>query len=174
PVVAFTGAMDYWANVDAVSWFVSGVWPRLRAVHPHARFFIVGGKPAAAVQALARQPGVVVTGRVDDVRPYLKAADVAVAPMRVARGVQNKVLEAMAMGLPVVTTPAGLEGIDARAGEHLLVAADAGAFAQAVLDMLADAKRAAAIGQAARARAVARYGWTATLAPLARWLGESD
>src|SRR5215469_6834947 len=121
PALVFTGTMDYWPNVDAVLWFAEAIWPRLHGAAPAARFVIVGANPAPAVQQLARQPGIEVTGRVPDVRPYLAHAAVAVAPLRVAQGVQNKVLEAMSMAKPVVATPQALEGIDARPGRELLV-----------------------------------------------------
>src|SRR5690606_37263681 len=121
PVVVFTGAMDYWANVDAVQWFVADIWPRVRAGAPHARFFIVGSNPVPAVQALEIHGGVQVTGRVPDVRPYLAHADVAVAPLRIARGTQNKVLEALAMARPVVCTSAAAAGLDFPAGEGFRV-----------------------------------------------------
>ncbi len=170
PTVVFTGAMDYWANVDAVMWFADAVWPRIRRQYALARFYVVGGKPAAAVKALDGRDGVVVTGRVDDVRPFIDAAQVAVAPMRIARGIQNKVLEAMAMTKPVVTTPQGLEGLEAVPGEHLQLAMDADAFAKAVCGLLAQPMQAQAIGQAARAQVLARYGWSATLAPLSSML----
>ncbi|GAB4139641.1 MAG: TIGR03087 family PEP-CTERM/XrtA system glycosyltransferase [Sphingomonadales bacterium] len=170
PTVVFTGAMDYWANVDAVIWFAEAVWPRVREHHAQARFYIVGGKPTAAVKALDGRAGVVVTGRVDDVRPFIAAAGVAVAPMRIARGVQNKVLEAMAMAKPVVTTPQGLEGLAAIPDRHLKLAANAEVFAQAVCGLLAQPSQAQALGLAARAQILARYGWSATLAPLSSML----
>lgn len=112
PVAVFVGAMDYRANVDAVLWFTKEVWPTIRAACPTANFWIVGARPVSAVRALDRQTGVFVTGRVPDVRPYLRFANVAVAPLRIARGVQNKILEALAMELPVVATPQAWEGID--------------------------------------------------------------
>jgi glycosyltransferase involved in cell wall biosynthesis len=118
----FTGAMDYWPNVDAVSWFVENVLPTLRRQHPHIVLTIVGGNPSSKVQRLAQHAGVTVTGRVPDVRPYLKHAIAAVAPMRIARGVQNKVLEAMAMARPVLVSAKGLEGIAAVDGEDVLLA----------------------------------------------------
>ncbi|OYW84799.1 MAG: glycosyl transferase family 1, partial [Sphingobium sp. 32-64-5] len=110
--------------------------------------------------------GVVVTGGVPDVRGWLAAADCVVAPLRIARGVQNKVLEAMAMGRPVVASPQATEGIDAVPGEHLLVPQDIAREAEAILSLLADPARAAALGQAARRRVEARYDWAETLAPL--------
>jgi sugar transferase (PEP-CTERM/EpsH1 system associated) len=120
--LVFTGAMDYWPNVDAVTWFVHQVLPALRAEHPELACYIVGSNPTPQVQRLTRLPGVLVTGRVPDVRPYLMYCLAAIAPMRVARGVQNKVLEAMAMACPVLVSPKGLEGIKAKGGEHVLLA----------------------------------------------------
>jgi sugar transferase (PEP-CTERM/EpsH1 system associated) len=111
-VVVFTGAMDYFANVDAVTWFVRNVLPAVRERIPAARFAIVGARPTSDVQRLGDEPGVTVTGRVDDVRPYLAHARLAVAPMRIARGIQNKVLEAMAMARPVVVSAQALEGLE--------------------------------------------------------------
>jgi len=120
--LVFTGVMDYPPNVDAVSWFAGEVFPALREAHPDLGFTIVGARPSEAVQALARRPGVTVTGRVPDVRPYLAHATAVVAPMRVARGVQNKVLEAMAMDRPVLTTRAGAEGLGEGVGAYIAIA----------------------------------------------------
>lgn len=120
--LVFTGAMDYWPNIDAVTWFTREVFPRIRARYPKLHFYIVGSTPAKAVTQLGSESGVTVTGRVEDVRPYLQHAVAAVAPMRIARGVQNKVLEAMAMARPVIVSGKGLEGIEAVHGEHLLLA----------------------------------------------------
>lgn len=163
PTFVLVGAMDYRPNIDAARWFADAVWPTIRAALPDARFLIVGSKPTAEVQALGQRPGIEVTGRVPDVRPYVAAATVVVAPLRIARGIQNKVLEAMAMARPIVATPQAREGIDAQPGRDLLVEADAPAFAQACLALAADPVRAAALGQAARARAVARYAWAPNL-----------
>ena len=109
--IVFTGAMDYWPNVDAVEWFATEVFGLIRAQRPDAQFCIVGSKPARAVSDLAAIPGVTVTGRVPDVRPYLAHAGAVVAPLRVARGTQNKVLEAYAMARPVVLTSAAANGL---------------------------------------------------------------
>lgn len=156
PVLVFTGAMDYWANVDAVTWFADAVWPLVRARVPDARFYVVGSRPARAVRVLAGD-GIIVTGRVPDVRPYLQHAAAVVAPMRIARGIQNKVLEGMAMGRIVLTTSMGLEGIDAVPGRHLLVADDPATMAgQAVAALHGEH---AALGKAARAQIQARYDW---------------
>lgn len=171
PLAVFTGQMDYRPNIDAVHWFVADILPLVRKAHPGARFAIVGRAPTDEVRALGALPGVTVTGEVPDVRPWLAAADVVVAPLLLARGVQNKLLEAMAMARPVVASIAAATGIDAADGEHLLVAEDAEAMAAAVVRLFGDPAAAAAMGLAARARMIARYGWDARLAPLAGLLG---
>ncbi|OYY94879.1 MAG: sugar transferase [Hydrogenophilales bacterium 28-61-23] len=155
----FTGAMDYWPNVDAVLWFAAEVLPILRSSLPDCLFAIVGSKPAAEVKALASQPNILVTGRVEDVRPYLAHAAVVVAPMRIARGIQNKVLEGMAMARPVVVTPQALEGIDAHPMREVWLAADAPAMAAAVLLALNNAE----VGQAGRRRVLDSFAWSHNL-----------
>jgi sugar transferase (PEP-CTERM/EpsH1 system associated) len=163
--LVFTGAMDYWPNVDAVQWFCDQVFPALRERCPELRFYIVGSRPNAQVQALAQRPGVTVTGTVPDVRPYIAHAAVAVAPLRIARGIQNKVLEAMAMARAVVVSPQALEGIDAEPGSELVLAEDAPAFIEAVHALLASQDGALeTIGQAARAKVQRRYSWSSNLA----------
>lgn len=166
PLIVFTGQMDYAPNIDAVRWFAGEVMPLV----PKARFAIVGRKPSEAVRRLAG-PRVVVTGAVPDVRSWLAAADVVAAPLRIARGIQNKVLEAMAMARPVVASPAAFEGIEAEPGRHLLVADGAEAQAEAIAGLLDDPGRGRAMGEAARARMVEAYRWEARLAPLARIIG---
>ena len=136
PHLVFTGHMDYWPNVDAVQWFAAEVMPRLRARHQAPRFWIVGANPSEAVKRLAALPGVRVTGRVPEVQPYLAHASACVSPLRMARGIQNKVLEAMAMGRPVVASPQAFEGVRAEAGTHLLVADGAEETARAVAAIL--------------------------------------
>jgi polysaccharide biosynthesis protein PslH len=170
PLIVFTGQMDYRPNIDAVHWFAHRVLPSLRMAHGDAAFAIVGRAPTAEVQALAGLPGVEVTGEVPDVRPWLAAADVVAAPLLLARGVQNKVLEAMAMARPVVASVAAAEGIDAAPGDHLLVADDAAPMAGAIGALLSDPVYARTIGQAARRQMIARYGWDAQMAPLAELL----
>jgi sugar transferase (PEP-CTERM/EpsH1 system associated) len=160
--IVFTGAMDYWPNIDAVQWFAAEVFPQLRARFPDAFFYIVGSRPAAAVQALAQLPGVVVTGTVPDVRPYIAMAQVAVAPLRIARGIQNKVLEAMAMATPVVVSPQALEGIEAIPGTDLLLADGAHGFVTAVTALLTHQD--GALGPSARARVEHLYSWPSNLA----------
>jgi sugar transferase (PEP-CTERM/EpsH1 system associated) len=163
--LVFTGAMDYWPNVDAVQWFATDIFPALRERFADARFYIVGARPAPAVQALAKLPGVVVTGTVPDVRPYIAHAALAVAPLRIARGIQNKVLEAMAMAVAVVVSPQALEGIEAAPGSELVLADGAPAFIAAVATLLAGHdSAAAALGAAARAQVQRRYSWSSNLA----------
>lgn len=161
--VVFIGAMDYQANIDAVLWFVRAIWPLIRAKTPDATFAIVGARPARSVEALAGRDGVLVSGRVPDVRPYLRHARVVAAPLRVARGVQNKVLEAMACARPVVATSGAAEGVDATPGVHYLCADEETAFAEAVLGLLADKDRGARIGGAARALMIERRSWAAQI-----------
>ncbi|HUG79351.1 MAG TPA: TIGR03087 family PEP-CTERM/XrtA system glycosyltransferase [Burkholderiales bacterium] len=163
--IVFTGAMDYWPNVDAVVWFAREVLPLLRQRDPAVRFYVVGMNPDGAVRALASGAATVVTGRVPDVRPYLRHARVVVAPLRVARGLQNKVLEAMAMAKPVVTTPACAAAIAARAGKELAIASDAGTFASQVLALM-DPAPAGQMGRFARERILASYAWPASFARL--------
>ena len=167
--LVFTGAMDYWPNVDAVVWFAQQVLPKLREQRPGLRFHIVGRAPTAAVRALA-SPAVVVTGTVPDVRPYLQHAAVVVAPLRLARGIQNKILEAMAMERPVVAATACVEAIDATPGEHLFSATEADDFVIQVEGLLADAPRATAVGRAGRQRVLAAYAWDAQMRVLDRHL----
>ena len=172
-LAVFTGQMDYRPNIDAVRWFANDILPLIHQRHPHAGFAVVGRAPTDEVRALAKLPGVTVTGELPDVRPWLVAADAVVAPLLLARGVQNKLLEAMAMARPVVASAAAAEGIDAAPCEHLLVADGANAMADAVCSLFDDKTAAAAMGQAARARMIARYGWDARLAPLGELLGLS-
>jgi sugar transferase (PEP-CTERM/EpsH1 system associated) len=167
--VVFTGAMDYWANVDAVEWFGREVLPLIRQRCPRAHFWIVGSRPAEAVQRLAQLPGISVTGSVPDVRPYLQHARLVVAPLRVARGVQNKVLEALAMAKPVVASSAALDGLEAGGGPHVpgtRRADEPGEFAEAVARILEGA--AEPDGSAGRRYVCERYGWHASLASLDR------
>ncbi len=155
--IVFTGTMDYWPNVDAVVWFAREVLPLVRQRDPRARFHVVGMKPQRAVRALQGE-AVSVSGWVDDVRPYLRYARAVVAPLRVARGIQNKVLEAMAMGRPVIVTSATAAVLHARVGAELEVADDAAGFAAKVLRLL-DSAVGDEIGRLARMRVLADYVW---------------
>lgn len=170
PLIVFTGQMNYRPNVEGVVDFAANVLPLVRAARPDVRFAVVGRHPTPAVQALAGN-GTIVTGEVADVRPWLAAAALVVAPLAIARGVQNKVLEAMAMGRPVVASPGAWLGIDAEPGRDLIVADGARAQADAILSLLNDPVRAAEMGKAARLRMEEGYSWDAQLAPLGAMLG---
>jgi polysaccharide biosynthesis protein PslH len=166
PLIVFTGQMDYRPNIEAVGDFARNAVPIIRARHPEATFAIVGRNPTAAVSELSALPGVQVTGAVDDVRTWLAAADVVVAPLRIARGIQNKVLEAMAMARPTVVSPAAAEGIEAENGQHFFVEADVHAEAERVSALLDDVGLGVQIGRAARAHVESCYGWQKQFAPL--------
>jgi sugar transferase (PEP-CTERM/EpsH1 system associated) len=162
--MVFTGAMDYWPNVDAVQWFADHLYPSIAKACPQASFWIVGARPSPSLERLKKLAGVTVTGSVPDVRPYLAHAALAVAPLRIARGTQNKVLEAMAMGIAVVASTNAAAGIDAAAGRDFLVAEDEAAFIDACRHVLGGGSP--ELGQAARARVLADYSWDANLALL--------
>jgi sugar transferase (PEP-CTERM/EpsH1 system associated) len=166
PSIVFTGQMDYPPNVTAVELFAHEVMPRVRDVHPAARFAIVGRAPTAAVRALAGLGGTMVTGAVPDVRPWLAGATLVTAPLLIARGVQNKVLEAMAMARPVLLTPAAATGIGAADGVHFALAEAPVTLAERALTLLADRAGAEAMGAAARRFVIAECGWDRVLAPL--------
>ncbi len=162
-ILVFSGAMDYWPNIDAVTWFARELFPAIRNEHPEARFFIVGSRPTEAVQELARLPGVTVTGFVPDMRPYLQHATAAVVPMRVARGVQNKVLEAMAMGKPVLVTPPGIEGIDVRTEEEVIIADDEESLIRQSLRLLRQTQDGRMMGMKARELVCRNFNWNENL-----------
>ena len=162
-VIVFTGAMDYWANVDAVSWFAHEVFPKILQYHLNARFYIVGARPSEAVKALERIEGVHVTGSVKDIRPYLRYAGLAVAPMRIARGVQNKVLEAMAMEKHVVVTTPAIEGIREWQHVDVVVEDDAGKMAQIIRDHLNSHQEASSFSKKNRECIKIHYSWESNL-----------
>ncbi|MGH7162033.1 MAG: glycosyltransferase, partial [Planctomycetota bacterium] len=165
-VLVFCGAMDYIANVDAVVWFHDEVLPLVRREFPDVRFRIVGAEPARAVRRLARTPGVEVTGAVPDVRPAIASAGVSVAPLRLGRGVPNKVLEALALSLPVVTTPNGAAGLDLAAFPGADVADGREAFARAVVRRMRDAADGKARFPEHRALLAERYDWEKSMAAI--------
>ncbi|MCH8537241.1 MAG: TIGR03087 family PEP-CTERM/XrtA system glycosyltransferase [Alkalimonas sp.] len=132
PVFLFTGVMNYKPNEDAVLWFVQSMWQQVLAKYPGARFVIAGMQPSSRILQLAKIPGIEVTGYVDDILPYYHQASIFIAPFRLARGVQNKILQAMACGLPVITTPMGAEGIACQHGVHLLTASDEAEFVASI------------------------------------------
>ncbi len=166
PQLVFSGNMDYWPNADAAIWFAREVMPLLQSRGPG--FTIAGANPGPDVLALQNLPGVTVTGRVADMRPYIAHAAVAVTPLRIARGIQNKVLEAMALGTPVVASPQAFEGVRATAGQDLLVADGAQATAAAIAEIL-DGQH-PHLATHARATIEARYGWDAQFRQLDRFL----
>ena len=167
--IVFTGAMDYWANVDAVRWFAEETLPLIRKSRPNAKFYIVGSRPSDAVRALASDH-VVVTGTVPDVRPYLSHSRVVVAPLRIARGIQNKVLEALSMARPVVATDDALDGLAGISQAGAVAANDPAPFAAAVVERLAEYTT----ESRARRYVQEKFGWDASLALLDRLLGRSQ
>jgi sugar transferase (PEP-CTERM/EpsH1 system associated) len=169
--LVFVGALDYRANIDGVIWFCREVWPKVRTRYPQAVVSLVGRNPVTPVRELASLPGVELVGQVPDVRPFVAAATVAIAPLRVARGLQNKVLEGAAMGKPVISTKGALEGFDLIPGEHVLQADSPEEWLAAIsllFDNPGERQRLAVAGQ----RFVQRHHtWAARLAPLADLLG---
>jgi len=161
PTLTFVGAMSYPPNIAAVLTFVDDVLPRIRQQHPEVRFTVVGRDPHERIRALASTPGVEVTGLVPDVRPYLAEATVVVVPMVSGSGIKNKVMEAFAMGRPVVATSLGVEGVEAEPGRDLLVADEPAAFADSVTRLIADPRLAARLGDAGRRLVEERYTWDA-------------
>ena len=166
-VMVFTGMMDYWPNVDAVIWFVENAFEKIRAKVPEAVFCIVGMRPTLEVSKLGQRPGVMVTGAVPDVRPYLAHAHAAVLPLRIARGIQNKVLEAMAMQLPVIATPGAMTGIQAFPGFEPVVSDEADTLAVGAAGLLGEPRTRIA---AARDCVLQRYNWDANLQRTGRLL----
>ncbi|MFW5869931.1 MAG: TIGR03087 family PEP-CTERM/XrtA system glycosyltransferase, partial [Planctomycetota bacterium] len=164
--VVFTGTMSYAPNAEGVLWFVREVWPAVRKAHPRATFTIVGRDPTPAVRKLADTPGVTVTGSVPDVRPYLTGAKLAVCPLLTARGIQNKILEALAMGLPVVATPAAAEGLGRTPGEPPLVADLPGEWRDRLSALLCDEPALNRMSAAGRAHIEQHHTWRQQLGRL--------
>jgi sugar transferase (PEP-CTERM/EpsH1 system associated) len=171
--IVFTGAMDYLPNSDAVCWFVAEVLPLLQKSYANLRFYIVGRTPSEEVLALASDK-VVVTGTVPDVRPYLQYASVVVAPLRIARGIQNKILEAMAMARPVIASTECAAAIESEKGQELLTAGCAAEFHSHISELLENQALSSRIGQAARKRVLGSYSWGAHLSAIDRYLGTQD
>ncbi len=157
--IIFTGTMDYYPNIDAVLFFAQKCWPLIRSQVPDVTWQIVGRNPLPEVQRLAELPGVVVTGSVADVRPYLAAATVAIAPLRIGSGTRLKILEALAMRKAVVSTNIGCEGLSVEPGKHLVVADEPEAFVQAILAFMRSQTMRIAFGTAGRALVEAEYSW---------------
>lgn len=173
PHIVFTGQMDYPPNVEAASRAVERLMPWIRAVHPAAQFHVVGRAPVPEVIALDGRSGARVWGEVADVKPFLAAADLVLAPLTIARGVQNKVLEAMAMARPVVLTPAAATGIPGGDGVHFAVAESDEALVERTLALLARPASARTLGQTARRLVVEQMSWPSMLAPLAGFVGRA-
>ncbi|MEZ5695032.1 MAG: TIGR03087 family PEP-CTERM/XrtA system glycosyltransferase [Sphingomonadaceae bacterium] len=171
PHFVFTGQMDYAPNVAAAQRVIDRILPAIRAHHPEAQFHVVGRAPVAQLRAQDGKGGVHVWGEVFDVRPFIAAADIVLAPLEIARGIQNKVLEAMAMARPVLLTPEAATGIDATDGEHFAVAADDAALVGRALALLADGPGSLAMAAAARRYVVDQQDWSAMLAGLPELLG---
>ncbi|HKT85382.1 MAG TPA: TIGR03087 family PEP-CTERM/XrtA system glycosyltransferase [Novosphingobium sp.] len=168
--IIFTGQMDYAPNVEAVIRTIERIMPAVRSVRPDASFHVVGRNPGPELRVRDRMDGIHVWGRVDDIRPWLAAADLALVPLDVARGVQNKVLEAMAMALPVVLTPGAATGIDALPGCDFLIAESDAALADALCSLAHDKARALAMGAAARRWIEANAAWESALAMLPEYV----
>jgi polysaccharide biosynthesis protein PslH len=162
-LVTFIGRMDYFPNQQAVLGFCRDVLPRLQARLPEVRFEIVGADPARAILDLGKLPGVKVTGSVPDVRPYVTRAAVTVAPLEIARGTQNKILESMSMGVPVVCSTRAAGGVDAVAGEHLLTADDAAANVEAIARILDSAAERSHFARAGRERVLSHHSWASSM-----------
>lgn len=162
-LVCFVGRMDYFPNQQAVTRFCETVWPEIRHTQTDAQFFVVGADPPESIRRLARHAGVTVTGSVDDVRPYVRRAALTVAPLQIARGTQNKILESMALGVPVVCSPPASAGVDAVAGEHLVVADEPAAWVEAVTQLLTNPGRRRELATAARARVLSHHSWAASM-----------
>jgi sugar transferase (PEP-CTERM/EpsH1 system associated) len=175
PHFVFTGQMDYRPNEQAALWVMEALLPVLRARQPGARFHVVGRNPTAKLMALDGRAGVKVWGAVPDVRPFLAAADIVLAPLLIARGVQNKVLEAMAMAKPVLVTPEAATGIAAQDGVQWLVSPpDPGAMSEVIAPLLANPDARARMGAAARQFVRDHHAWEAMLAPLAKLVGKDE
>jgi len=161
----FIGNMRTHQNTDAVMHFVRDIYPLIRKKRPGVKFRVIGCEPPRAIRALHGKDGIEVTGLVDDVRAYARDACAAVCPMRIGAGVQNKLLESMAMGIPSVTTSIGFEGIDAVPGEHLIVADSPDDFSQAVLNLMSDKDLRVSVGHNSRGLIGRKYGWETQLKP---------
>jgi sugar transferase (PEP-CTERM/EpsH1 system associated) len=166
--IVFSGKMSYHANISMVKYLVAEIMPRIWKVRPAARLYIVGKDPTADIKELQKDPRIFVTGTVDDIRPFLWKATVSVVPLLYGAGIQNKILEAMATGTPVVTTSGALSALEAQPGEHLLVSDDPDGFAQAVLQLMEDPNLQKTIGEAGQAYVRGHHQWIAIASRLAR------
>jgi glycosyltransferase involved in cell wall biosynthesis len=159
PVLLFTGAMDYHANIDAVTWFHNEVLPEIKKEFQGVQFFIVGSNPESSIRKLASHIGTTVTGFVDDIRPFYQLADISIIPLRMGRGIQNKLLEAMAMEMPVVATPKATEGLWQATQTQISIADNPSDFAEKVCNLLRDRSLRAQIGKKARVFVKKNFDW---------------
>ena len=164
--IAFVGRMDYFPNQQAMLFFSNEVFPRIREKRPAATLAIIGAEPSAEIRRLGMRDGITVTGTVPDVRDHVRRSAVSVAPLSIARGTQNKIIECMAMGVPVVTSPEAAGGVDAVPGEHLLVARSPDAYADALLALMNDPVLRQRFAAAGRARIETHHSWTNSMARL--------
>ncbi len=161
--LSFIGRMDYYPNQECMFEFCRNTFPLIRERRPQAKLLIVGADPSPAVRKLAERPGVTVTGSVPDVRPYILRSAAMVAPLNIARGTQNKILEAMAMGVPVVTSPAGAGGVDAEDEAHFLVGREPTDYARACLRLMNDPAERQRLATAGRQRVLSHHDWQASM-----------
>jgi len=157
--ICFTGAMDYFPNEDGVIFFVEEVLPHILKTYPRLKFFIVGRNPTPAVEKLADNPNIIVTGSVDDIRPYLKHAELSAIPLRMARGIQNKILEAISMGLPVVTTSNAYEGLTLEKNKDIIVEDDPAKFAEHIINLLKNDDKRKNMAKNAKIELIKSYNW---------------
>jgi len=157
--ICFIGRMDYFPNQQGVIWFCNKVLPAIHAERPATKLTIVGAEPSAEIQRLGDRPGIKVTGTVPDVRSFVKRSALSVAPLMIARGTQNKILESMAMGVPVISTDVAAGGVDAVPGEHLLTASNPENFAKQALKILGDHEFRTKLSVNARDRILKRHTW---------------
>ncbi|MFT2090386.1 TIGR03087 family PEP-CTERM/XrtA system glycosyltransferase [Paraglaciecola sp. 2405UD69-4] len=162
----FTGVMNYKPNEDAVLWFVKECWPSILKTHPESRFIIAGMSPSSDILQLKNEESIEVTGFVDDILPYYHQADIFVAPFRLARGVQNKVLQAFSCALPVISTPMGAEGILCTPGKDILIASTPAEFIQQAKKLISNTKLAESIAQNSEEIIKQNYSWQSQLKPL--------
>ncbi len=162
----FAGVMDYKPNVDAVLWFVENCWPTIKASLPSAKLVVGGMNPVDEIEALGHKDGISITGFVEDIVPFFQKADVFIAPFQIARGVQNKVLQAMSVSLPVISTPLGAEGIDCEHNKNIFIASYAEEFTECCLRLSKEPSTRKTVGQNARELILNRYAWESVLAPL--------
>ncbi|MFZ5512287.1 MAG: TIGR03087 family PEP-CTERM/XrtA system glycosyltransferase [Pseudomonadota bacterium] len=166
--ISFIGRMDYYPNQECMFDFCKRTWPLLKARRPAMKLLIVGADPSPAVRKLAELPGVTVTGSVPDVRPHVRKSALMVAPLNIARGTQNKILEAMAMGVPVVTSPVAAGGVDAEGEKHFLIADTPQGYADAIMRIVAHPAERTRLARAGRSRMLSHHAWARSMERLDR------